>query len=130
MAIIRKQALFRVAFTLGLSGVLASSVVQAQSSAQGVISFPDDIQIFENLNPNVRKATAVVNGDVITGTDVEQRLALILAANEGELTDEELKNLRLQVLRNLIDESLQIQEAKASDIEIERLEIEQSYSRV
>ena len=30
-------------------------------------------------DPNVRKATAIVNGDVITGTDVDQRLALIVA---------------------------------------------------
>jgi peptidyl-prolyl cis-trans isomerase SurA len=130
MAIIRKQALFRAAFTLGLCGVLASPAVLAQNTPQGVISIPNDVEIFENLNPNVRRATAVINGNVITGTDVEQRLALILAANEGELDAEEMKGLRLQVLRNLIDETLQIQEAKASDIEIERLEIEQSYARV
>jgi peptidyl-prolyl cis-trans isomerase SurA len=28
-------------------------------------------------NPNMRRATAIVNGDIITGTDVNQRLALI-----------------------------------------------------
>src|SRR5690606_23217313 len=41
-----------------------------------------------------------------------------------------IKRLRLQVLRNLIDETLQIQEAKASDITIEPAEIEQTYARV
>ncbi len=28
-------------------------------------------------DPNVRKATAIVNGEVITETDVDQRLALV-----------------------------------------------------
>ena len=44
------------------------------------------------------------------------RLALILAANDNKPNAEETQRLRLQVLRNLIDETLQIQEAKASDI--------------
>jgi peptidyl-prolyl cis-trans isomerase SurA len=72
----------------------------------------------------------VVNGDIITGTDVEQRLALILAANDNKLSPEETQRVRLQVLRNLIDETLQIQEAAANKIEIEDAEIEQTYARV
>jgi len=103
--------------------------VQAQAP-QGEISIPDGVKIFDDAHPNVRKATAVVNGDVITGTDVEQRLALILAANQNEVDEEEKDRLRLQVLRNLIDETLEIQEAKASDIEIDQAEVDQSYARV
>src|SRR3546814_4034929 len=57
---------------------------------------------------NVRKATAIVNGRIITGTDVDQRLALIITANGGKVSDEEKERLRVQVLRNLIDETLQI----------------------
>ena len=41
-----------------------------------------------------------------------------------------MQRLRLQVLRNLIDETLQIQAAKVADIEIEDAEIEQTYTRV
>jgi len=130
MAITSKYRNFSAAFTLGLAGTLSALPAGAQSTAEGVISIPEDVKIFENITPNVRRATAVVNGDVITGTDVDQRLALILAANEGVLDEEEIKRLRLQVLRNLIDETLQIQEAKASDIEIEQADIEQSYARV
>jgi hypothetical protein len=40
-------------------------------------------------HPNLRRATAIVNGDIITGTDVDQRLALVLAANGGKISDEE-----------------------------------------
>lgn len=50
----------------------------------------------------------MVNGDIVTGTDVDQRLALILAANENKVSAEEMNRLRQQVLRNLIDETLQI----------------------
>nr|WP_246543551.1 peptidylprolyl isomerase [Novosphingobium profundi] len=113
-----------------LAGALGTGVAHAQSSAQGAIVIPDDVKIFGNDNPNVRKATAVVNGDVITGTDVDQRLALILAANQNKLSDEETKRLRLQVLRNLIDETLQIQEAKANEVDVSQAEVDQSYGRV
>lgn len=81
-------------------------------------------------NPNMRRATAIVNGDIITGTDVNQRLALILAANGGKVAPEEVERLRAQVLRNLIDETLQIQEAKNADIKIDEGEVEGTYARV
>ena len=35
--------------------------------------------------PSVVKATAIVNGDVITQTDVDQRLALLAIANGGQI---------------------------------------------
>ncbi|MEO6092126.1 MAG: peptidylprolyl isomerase [Novosphingobium sp.] len=102
----------------------------APAAVQGAITVPDDVRIFGPNNPNVRRATALVNGDIITGTDVDQRLALILAANENKVSDEERQRLRLQVLRNLIDETLQIQEAKGSKIEVTDAEVDQSYTRV
>lgn len=120
-----------LAGTAALTLVLAGSASLAQDATpQGTISIPQDVQLLGPNNPNLRKATAVVNGDIITGTDVDQRLALILAANDNKLSDEDAKRLRLQVLRNLIDETLQIQEAKAAEIEIEDEEVEQSYARV
>lgn len=131
-ALLNKAALLPKAVVplAAVSAILAGSPAMAQSAPQGAIVIPDDVKIFGNDNPNVRKATAVVNGDVITGTDVDQRLALILAANQNKISDEEMKRLRLQVLRNLIDETLQIQEAKANDIEVAQAEIDQSYERV
>jgi peptidyl-prolyl cis-trans isomerase SurA len=100
------------------------------SESQGAISIPDNVTLFGKNDPNVRRATAVVNGDIITGTDVDQRLALILAANDNKVGPEEMARLRLQVLRNLIDETLEIQEAKASDITIEDDEVNETYARV
>ncbi|EQB12050.1 peptidylprolyl isomerase [Novosphingobium lindaniclasticum] len=112
------------------AATLAANAAFAQSAPQGEIVIPDDVKIFGDDNPNMRRATAVVNGSVITGTDVDQRLALILAANQGKISEEEQKRLRLQVLRNLIDETLQIQEAKAVEVSVADAEVDQSYARV
>lgn len=125
-----KSLLIRALTGSVLAAGFALPAQAQEESPQGAISIPGNVQIFGQNNPNVRKATAVVNGDIITGTDVDHRVALILAANENKLSDEDLQRLKLQVLRNLIDETLQIQEAKAANIEVEDAEVEQTYARV
>lgn len=80
--------------------------------------------------PPVIKATAIVNGDVITQTDVDQRLALLAIANGNEIPADQVDALRQQVLRNLIDETLQIQAAKADKIEIKKSDIDKTVERV
>ena len=94
------------------------------------LNIPANLQIFGKRDPNVRKPTAIVNDTVITGTDVDQRLALIAAANNIPVTDEVRDRLRLQVLSSIIDETLEIQEAKAHDIKVTPEEINQSFERV
>ncbi|QDK33213.1 peptidylprolyl isomerase [Sphingomonas sp. IC081] len=128
----RNCAIASGAVASALSPLAASTAAYAQSAQtqQGDIVIPDDVKIFGNDNPNLRRATAVVNGDIITGTDVDQRLALILAANQGKIDEEEKKRLRLQVLRNLIDETLQIQEAKAADVAVDDAEVDSTFARV
>lgn len=101
----------------------------AQTDNSG-LNIPSDVQLFGHLDPNVRKPTAIVNGAVLTGTDVDQRVALIEAANNLSLQGEELNRLKLQVLRNLIDETLQIQEAKSNDISVTSEEMTSGFNRV
>ena len=103
---------------------------QATASADNPLNLPSDISVLDNANPNVRKATAVVNGYVITGTDVDQRTALLVAANQQDIPAAELERVKMQVLRNLIDETLQIQAAQAQELEIPQAEIDQTYARV
>jgi len=91
---------------------------------------PQELVVLGKTDPAVRKATAMVNGDVITDTDLEQRLNLVIAANGGKVSDEERERLRLQVLRNLIDERLQIQEAKAKEITVENKDVDDTFGRV
>ena len=95
------------------------------------LGLPTTISILGKNDPNKRTATAVVNGDVLTGTDIDQRLALLIAANKGQQpSTEEMQRLRAQVLRNLIDETLQIQEARAQKIAVEKAQVDSSYARV
>jgi peptidyl-prolyl cis-trans isomerase SurA len=109
---------------------LAGQPLLAQVAGSDPFNLPSDITLLAQNNPNVRKATAVVNGQPITGTDVDHRVALVLDANDAEVSAEELQRLRLQVLRNLIDETLQIQEARAQDIAVGAGEVDNSYQRV
>jgi peptidyl-prolyl cis-trans isomerase SurA len=94
------------------------------------LKLPDNPQIFGQAMPSVIKATAIVNGEVITQTDIDQRLALLAIANEGRLPADQIDQLRQQVLRNLIDETLQIQAAKTAEIEVTDKDIQRTVIRV
>ncbi|MFL6720703.1 MAG: peptidylprolyl isomerase [Sphingomonas sp.] len=94
------------------------------------LKLPQNPQVFGNAMPSVVKATAIVNGDVITQTDVDQRLALLAIANGGQIAPEEVERLREQVLRNLIDETLEVQAAKSEKIEIKPGDIDKTIQRV
>lgn len=125
-----------LALTLGTAVVgvaalpAAAQVVPDQSVPGAGLDLPANLQIFGKADPNIRKATAIVNDTVITGTDVDQRMALIIALNDFKLTPEDTQRLRLQVLRSLIDETLQIQAAAAEKIKVGRDEIDKSFDRV
>ena len=121
---------FGIAAAMGL--VLSAPGVQAQApvAQNNTLGLPDELTLLGNFDPNMRKATAVVNGHIITGTDLDQRVALIVNANQTEIPEDELQRVRSQVLRNLIDETLQIQAAEAEDIVISDAEVNQTFARV
>ena len=101
---------------------------EAETSAASPFGIPSDVVMFEKHDPNIRTATAKVNGAIITGTDIDQRVALVLAASQNQdLSDEELQALRMQVLRNLIDETLQIQAAAAQEMTVNADEVNERY---
>ncbi len=95
------------------------------------LHLPENPQVFGAAMPSIIKATAIVNGDVITQTDVDQRLALLAIANgSGSIPADQVDQLRQQVLRNLIDETLQIQAAKDDKIEVKKSDIDRTVLRV
>lgn len=102
----------------------------AKPSTTQALRLPENPQLFGTAIPPVIKATALVNGDVITQTDVDQRLALLAIANGGKIPEGEMDSLRQQVLRNLIDETLEIQAAKAEKIEWKTSDIDRTVERV
>jgi peptidyl-prolyl cis-trans isomerase SurA len=67
---------------------------------------------------------------VITQTDVDQRLALLAISNGGEIPPDQIDALRQQVLRNLIDETLEIQAAKDDKIDVKSSDIDKTVERV
>ena len=66
---------------------------------------------------------AVVNDDVITTYDLRQRSLFMMATQGIEPTDEAKKQIFTQAMRNLVDEKLQIQEAKKFDQTISNDEV-------
>nr|WP_247713593.1 peptidylprolyl isomerase [Qipengyuania sphaerica] len=115
---------------LGLAVSAPGAVAQGAAAEENTLGLPEQPTMLAQPNPNVRRATAIVNGHVITGTDLDQRLALLVNANEQEIPPEEMQRVRAQVLRNLIDETLQIQAAEAEEIVISDSEVNQTFARV
>ena len=109
---------------------LIAQTIGDGAAPEATLAIPDGQQLFGKNDPNVRRATAQVNGEIITGTDIDHRLALIIAANDNKLPPEELARFRAQILTNLIDETLQIQEAAANEIEVTDAEVNQYFNRV
>ena len=123
--------------TAAIALATASAAIAQQSDDQdsapdsaGALKLPENPTVFGTAMPSVVKATAIVNGDVITQTDIDQRLALLAIANGGKIPADEVERLRQQVLRNLIDETLQIQAAKTEKITIKSSDIDRTVTRV
>ncbi|MEM8724740.1 MAG: peptidylprolyl isomerase [Pseudomonadota bacterium] len=114
----------------GLASAPAAAQTTAVPTADNPFGLPESINILGPENPNERSATAIVNGFVITGTDVNQRVALVTSASNAEVSEDELNRLRVQVLRNLIDETLKIQAAVALELPVTRAEINQTYDQL
>ena len=121
--------------TLGALGMALATTGTASAqdqpaSSTSVLNLPTNPTVFGTSLPSVIKATAIINGEVITQTDVDQRLALLAIANGGEVPAGELDRLRQQVLRNLIDETLQIQAAKTAEIKVDDKDVDRTVTRV
>ncbi len=122
-------------FIVSLGGG-AAAIALAQSAppefnSATQLDLPSEFTIFGERDPNIRKPTVIVNGEIVTRTDVDQRLALMIAANEDAvISEDERQRLRMQVLRNLIDETLQIQEATANEIVVDPSEVQSTFQNV
>lgn len=130
------RKLLKTAFAGAAISAFSLATLPANAQNAPVISsdnpfgIPDDFTIYGSENPNERSATAVVNGYVITGTDIDQRVALVTNAAEAEVSAEELQRLRQQVLRNLIDETIKIQASSQQEMPVSRGEVEQTYGQL
>ena len=60
----------------------------------------------------IQRIAAIVNDDIVSMYDLQSRLRLVVATTRIKVTPQMQARLTQQVLRVLIDETLQLQEAK------------------
>jgi peptidyl-prolyl cis-trans isomerase SurA len=125
-----KPVLIALAMTCGAQA-LAAGPMTAQPAEGGThLVLPGEVRLLGPAETPAPLNTVIVNGTTITAADVEQRLALAIAAGRLQLSAHGLAQARAAVQRRLIDETLQIQAAAAEDIAIEPAEIDRLYSRL
>lgn len=106
--------LMRELFILALSAFLVAAA-----------GAPQEARAQESLS-----AAAVVNDQVISQLDLDQRLKLSLLSSGLPNNEETRQNLAPQVLRQLVDERLQMQEAERLSLEVPESEIEAAVEEI
>ncbi|MDB5360052.1 MAG: hypothetical protein JWO51_1349 [Rhodospirillales bacterium] len=76
------------------------------------------------------RIAAVVNDDVISMSDVDDRMKLVLASTNLQNDPRAVQQVRAQVLRTLIDEKLELQEAKKETVSIGLAEVSDAMSNI
>ncbi|RMD61669.1 MAG: peptidyl-prolyl cis-trans isomerase, partial [Alphaproteobacteria bacterium] len=76
------------------------------------------------------RAAAVVNDEIISMLDVTMRLRLAILSSGAENTPEMRRRILPQIMRRLIDERLQAQEAKRLNIEVSEAQIDKAIARI
>lgn len=99
--------------------VCALSVGASAALAQEAPPNPGPVKPINELaigDIDVQKIAAIVNDHPITEFDVFQRLALIVSQAGFQLTEADIQQMREQILRSLIDESLKLEEALSFEL--------------
>jgi len=78
----------------------------------------------------IARAAAVVNDDIVSMLDVEQRLQLLIVSTGQTDSPELRKRMLSQVVRGLIDERLQAQEAERLDIRVPEDQIDAAFDSI
>ena len=121
---------FAAVAAVAVTPVLAQTVADTDVPTTS-LNIPGNVQVYGDAKSNVYRPSATVNGEIITATDIAQRMALIRVANNNiDLPADQEQALRQQVFSNLIDEKLQIQEARAADISIDENLVNDQFARL
>ena len=94
-------------------------------SAMGITS-----PLATQTDDGVQRILAVVNDEIISEFDVQERMDLIEATTGQVRNPEEYEQLRKTVLELLVDERLQIQEAREIEANITRQQVEQRFAEL
>jgi peptidyl-prolyl cis-trans isomerase SurA len=77
----------------------------------------------------INSIEVLVNDQPISSFDINQRLRLVVAISGGVKSEEEFLKIREQVIRSMVDERLQIQEAAENEVSIQGEQLEDFFSR-
>ncbi len=85
---------------------------------------------FSTAGAQEQRIVAVVNDDIVSNFDIDGRISLTLVSTGAPDTPDSRQRMRPQILRQLIDERIQIQEAKRLGLTIPKSEIEAAIRRI
>ena len=76
---------------------------------------------------DVQRIAAIVNDEIISRYDVQQRVDLVISTSRLSNTPDARRRLRRQILRSLIDERLQLQAAKRHSIKVGKADLKRAF---
>ncbi|MEE9347418.1 MAG: peptidylprolyl isomerase [Robiginitomaculum sp.] len=110
---------------------MIASSIKSHSLSLVIALLASAVSFGANANAqNAHGIAATVNEDVITTHDLRQRVLFNIMASGTKVTEDSLKRMQAQAMRALVDERLQMGEAKKFDLSISDAEVEQSVARL
>lgn len=107
------------------SGVAIAVVFAGIASTATFAGLPPEAQAQATL-----RIAAVVNDDIISMADLENRITLLLATSNLQNTESNRSRFRGIALRGLIEEQLKVQEAKRLEVRTDREEVDRALSQI
>lgn len=129
----RKLAMVWRSLAAGLCLLCLPAVAQEDAAAEPetTLSIPDTAASAPMTDDASKLGiAAIVNDDVISTRDLQDRIDFILKTSGREDSPEIRAKLRGQVLQMLIDETLKVQDAKRFSIQMGRSDIEDAIARI
>lgn len=123
--------MFVKAASLGGSRVLRFTSGIATAFLIALLAWPADAAIAQEGPASDSQAiAAIVNDQIISSYDLDQRVKLVMLSSGIPSTPENVSRIRAQVLRSLVDEFLQQQEAKRLNVEVAQAEVDEALERI
>jgi peptidyl-prolyl cis-trans isomerase SurA len=116
-------------FLVVLGGFCSSAVAARAPSSPGQPPQATTAQPPADQNPETRIA-AVVNDEVISVADIKSRLRMVMLSSNLTDAPETRQRVASQILRTIVDEKLQMQEAKHKNITATDEEVNKAFAQV
>ncbi|MFC3050975.1 peptidylprolyl isomerase [Kordiimonas pumila] len=102
--------------TLARSGLMASFLCVAAATSALSQQAINSIEVLVNDHP-------------LSSYDINQRLRLVIAVSGGVKSEQEFLKVREQVIRSMVDEQLQLQEASTVDLKVPQAQLDDFFAR-